>query len=293
MPNTTISVIPVAGRGTSLLPLTKSQPKEMLPVGSRPVVQHVVEELNRSGVTTHLFVTGANKTAIEDHFDINIDLINYLRKRGREEELAELEFERENATYFFTRQRIPLGLGHAVLCAESFVRGESFVVALGDTLLGTPQKHATIVSEMIETFHNSPSPLGAVIAFDTVEPQEVSQYGIATPGTWINDRVFELADIVEKPSPSSAPSRLAVAARYVFAPTIFEFLRKTEPGINTDIQLTDAIRLMLQSGHRALGITLPKTTARYDIGSFENYFRAFQAFTPNPSHTNEVTDERV
>lgn len=273
-----LAVIPVAGRGTALLPLTKSQPKEMLPVGGRPVVQYVVEELIHCGVTTQLFVTGANKTAIEDHFDINADLIHYLRKRGREEELAELAFERADAAYFFTRQRVPLGLGHAVLCAETFVRGEPFVVALGDTILGTAHQHATIVRDMIDVFEKSPTPLGAVIAFDEVEENEVSHYGIALPGTQISDRVFELADIVEKPSRSAAPSRLAVAARYVFSPRIFDFLRKTEPGINADIQLTDAIRLMLSAGDSIVGIRLPTGTPRYDIGSFENYFRAFAAF---------------
>src|SRR5687768_13529452 len=134
--NIDLAVVPVAGQGTRLLPLTKSQPKEMLPVGRKPVVQYVVEELARSGMRRLLFVTGPGKTSIENHFDSNGELIAYLREAGKEDLLSELDFERQNLEYFYTRQRRQLGLGHAVLCARPFIGEQPFVVALGDSIIG-------------------------------------------------------------------------------------------------------------------------------------------------------------
>ena len=135
-----LAVIPVAGRGTRLIPLTKSLPKEMLPVGRKPVVQYVVEELNRCGLQKLLFITGPTKIAIENHFDLDLELINHLRETGKEDLLNELAFEKADLQYFYTRQRRQLGLGHAILCAESFVGKEPFVAALGDTILGINEK---------------------------------------------------------------------------------------------------------------------------------------------------------
>ena len=219
-----LAVIPVAGRGTRLLPLTKSQPKEMLPVAGKPVVQYVVEELIRSGVHRMLFVTGAGKTAIENHFDVDNELIDSLRETGKEDLLAELAFEREDAGYFYMRQRRQLGLGHAVLCAEPFVRGQRFVVALGDSIIGLGSE-SKIVRRMTDLFESNGDVKG-VIAFEEVPREEVSQYGIAMPKT-MDGNFFELEDIIEKPSVDEAPSNLAVAARYVFSPEIFGYLRKT------------------------------------------------------------------
>ena len=268
-----LAVIPVAGRGTSLLPLTKCQPKEMLPVGRKPVVQYVVEELIHCGVNKLLFVTGSGKTAIENHFDTNDDLIQYLRLNGKEESLAELAFERKDAQYFYVRQRRLLGLGHAVLCAESFVKGRRFVVALGDTIIGLHHK-AEVLQRMARIFDRESDSIKAVIAFDQVAEEDVVHYGIAAPKN-LDGEYFELADLVEKPDKSSAPSRLAVAARYVFAPDIFEYLKKTAPGINDEIQLTDAIRLLIQSGQKVVGVRLTPQESRYDIGTFESYYKAF------------------
>lgn len=271
-----IAVIPVAGRGLNLLPLTKSQPKEMLPVGNKPVVQHVVDELIACDVKRFLFVTGPDKTAIENHFDTNKELIRFLRVQGREEQLAELAFERNEATYFFTRQRHQNGLGQAVLCAESFVRECCFVVALGDTILGrhTP---SDIVRRMLRIFEQKRDEIHAVVAFDPVLPEEVSQYGIGRPGKDYGD-YFELDDIIEKPGRDEAPSRLAVAARYVFSPEIFRYLHQIKPGIEGQLQLTDAIRLMIRDGKKILGVPLPETDRRYDIGNFDSYFKAFVDF---------------
>src|SRR5205085_8135600 len=146
-----LAIVPVAGQGTRLLPSTKSQPKEMLPVGRKPVVQYVVEELALSGIQRLLFITGPGKTSIENHFDINAELIAFLRETGKEELLEDLEFERQNLQYFYTRQRRQLGLGHAVLCARPVVRGEPFVVALGDSIIGL-QAQSNSVRRMTDEF---------------------------------------------------------------------------------------------------------------------------------------------
>ncbi|MDR1491648.1 MAG: UTP--glucose-1-phosphate uridylyltransferase [Planctomycetaceae bacterium] len=270
-----LAVIPVAGRGTRLLPLTKSQPKEMLPVAGKPVVQYVVEELIRSGVHRMLFVTGAGKTAIENHFDIDNELIDNLRATGKEDLLAELAFEREDADYFYLRQRRQLGLGHAVLCAEPFIRGQRFVVALGDSIIGRGSE-SKIIKRMIDLFEKHDDVKG-IIAFEEVPHDEVFQYGIAQPGKSASD-FFELDDIVEKPSPEEAPSQLAVAARYVFSAEIFEYLRTTTPGKGGEIQLTDAIRRMIHNKKRFLGVHLSPSEKRYDVGNFESYFAAFTEF---------------
>ncbi len=268
-----LAVVPVAGRGSRLLPLTKSQPKEMLPVGRKPVVQYVVEELARCGLGRLLFVTGPGKSAIENHFDIDVELITSLRETGREELLEELAFEREDLEYFYTRQRRQLGLGHAVLCAQPVVGRESFVVALGDSIIGL-HAQSQVVGTMVAQFESNGAE--AVIAFERVPREEVVHYGIAKPRK--AGELFELEDLIEKPSVAEAPSDLAVAARYVFSPTIFEYLKKTPPGKGDEIQLTDAIRLMIRDGRKVLGVCLPAGERRFDIGNFESYFQAFTEF---------------
>lgn len=269
------AVIPVAGRGTRLLPLTKSQPKEMLPMGRKPVVQYVVEELARCGIGRLLFVTGPGKAAIENHFDLDAELIANLRETGKEELLAELAFEREDLEYFYTRQRRQLGLGHAVLCARPVVGDQSFVVALGDSIIGR-QAQSRVVRTMIHRFESSRA--DAVIALQEVPVEDVVRYGIAKPRGEV-DEVFELDDLIEKPGVAEAPSNLAVAARYVFSPAIFDCLEKTPPGMGGEIQLTDAIRLLIRSGRKVLGVRLTLQEPRFDIGNFESYFSAFVAFS--------------
>ena len=268
-----IAVVPVAGLGTRLLPATKSQPKEMLPVGRKPVVQYVVEELTRVGMKRLLFITGPGKTSIENHFDLNDDLIQALREGGKEEQLAELEFERAPVQYFYTRQRELLGLGHAILCAEPFVGNQPFVAALGDSIIGMNAK-SDIVKRMTACFIEKKAV--AVIAFEEVDPAEVYKYGVAKPKD--GGDVFEIEDLIEKPSVAEAPSNLAIAARYVLAPTVFDAIRRTQPGKGGEIQVTDAIRLMIREGGKAYGIRLRSGERRYDIGNFQAYFRAFVEF---------------
>ena len=279
--NIDLAVVPVAGHGTRLLPATKSQPKEMLPVGRKPVVQYIIDELAQSGVRRTLFITGPGKTSIENHFDINPELISMLRETGREEQLCELQFERQQMEYFYTRQRRQLGLGHAVLCARPFVGNQPFVVALGDSILGV-QAPSNVIQRMVAQFEESKADL--VVAFEEVSPEDVIHYGIARPRQPAGD-VFELQDVVEKPSIAEAPSNLAVAARYVFAPSIFDALAKTEPGKGGEIQLTDAIRRVLREGGKGIGLRLSHQERRFDIGNFESYYRAFVEFAlADPDH---------
>jgi UTP--glucose-1-phosphate uridylyltransferase len=269
-----LAVVPVAGQGTRLLPSTKSQPKEMLPVGRKPVVQYVVEELAHSGIRRLLFVTGPGKTSIENHFDSNAELVAFLRETGKEQLLEELDFERQGLEYFYTRQRKQLGLGHAVLCARPLIGEQPFVVALGDSIIGL-NAQSRIVQRMIEEFEKSQA--DAVVAFEEVPREEVVQYGIARPREKEAD-IFRLDDVIEKPSVAEAPSNLAVAARYVFAPAILELLANTPPGKGGEIQLTDAIRALIRNGGKVLGMRLAPDERRFDIGNFQSYFEAFCQF---------------
>ena len=268
-----IAVVPVAGLGTRLLPATKSQPKEMLPVARKPVVQYVVEELEANGIKQILFITGKNKTSIENHFDFDHELMRNLREGGKEALLSELEYERMRLQFFFTRQRRQKGLGDAVLCAQHFTEERPFVVALGDSILGL---HASsqVVRTLVETYTEHQA--SCVIAVEEVAAENVSHYGIVRPVGKGN--VFPISDLIEKPSREEAPSNLAIAARYVFSPSIHEALASTPPDSQGEIQLTDAVRLLLKSGEKVVGVRLPPGEQRYDIGNFESYFEAFLDF---------------
>jgi UTP--glucose-1-phosphate uridylyltransferase len=252
----------------------------MLPVGRKPVVQYVVEELTRVGTKQVLFVTGPGKASIENHFDLNAELIQTLREGGKEELLAELAFERSAVQYFYTRQRQLLGLGHAVLCAKSFVGRRPFIVALGDSIIGM-HAESDVVRRMVRCFLERDAV--AVIAFEEVPREEVMYYGVAAPVS--PGDIFELADVVEKPSADEAPSNLAIAARYVLSPAVFDALEKTPPGKGGEIQLTDAIRALIRQGGKAYGVRLTGGERRYDIGNFDAYFQAFVEFAlADPRH---------
>ncbi len=267
-----IAVVPVAGLGTRLLPLTKTQPKEMLPVGRKPVVHHIVEELIENGIDQILFITGASKASIENYFDLDESLVNKLRENGKEELLAELQLDYATVKYYFTRQRQLLGLGHAIQCASDFITDQPFVVALGDTIIQGGD--AKLLSRMQACYDEHEC--AAVIAFETVPKDQVFRYGIAHPKN--DDDIFELADIVEKPSVDNAPSQLAVAARYIFKPAIFEALQRITPGAGGELQLTDAIRLLIAEGHPVYGVRLTEDERRFDIGNYSSYYRAFIEF---------------
>lgn len=273
-------VIPVAGLGTRLLPATKSQPKEMLPVGRKPVVQYVVEEMIEQGLGKIMFITGRDKRSIEDHFDRDPELLNHLAQIGDDKLLDETDYEHEGARFFYTRQIVPRGrqtpggLGDAISMSKEFVSGDHFVVALGDTIIRSGN-HAGLVRRMIRSHEKREA--ACTIAVVEVEPDEVSQYGIVHP-TGRGRTDFEIDDLVEKPTPEDAPSRLAVAGRYVFGPEIFTSIERTSPGYGGELELTDAIRNLIKMGHKVRCIRLKDDEHRYDIGNPESYYRAFIDF---------------
>jgi UTP--glucose-1-phosphate uridylyltransferase len=267
------AVIPVAGLGTRLLPATKSQPKEMLPVGKKPIVQYIVEELNLCGIERVLFITGRGKSSIEDHFDDDPDLIRTLREAGKEDLLEELEYERMGVQFLYTRQRRQRGLGDAVLYAENFTGTEPFVVALGDSIIGRHQP-SLIVKRLIDAFEVYEA--ACAIAVEEVPWEQVPLYGIVRPSG--DQEVFEIGDLIEKPRRDEAPSNWAIAGRYVFAPDLFGAIKRTGFDHRGELQLTDAIRLLLGEGRRVVGVRLPVAEKRYDIGNFESYFETFVEF---------------
>jgi len=271
------AIIPAAGLGTRLLPATKSQPKEMLPVGRKPILQYVVEELQAADLHQILIITGRRKRVIEDHFDADPQLVAALEQSGNEPALADLGYLGDRARFFYTRQSTPKGLGDAVSLSADFVDGDDFVVALGDSLI-VAQDPAAPLQAMMAAHRELDA--AAIVAVEQVPAEEAFRYGIVDIGDQEPSpgEPVVMADIVEKPPASSAPSTLAVAARYVFSPAIFEALERTLPDQRGEIQLTDAIRLLVQMGEPVYAWPLAPDQQRYDVGNFESYFRTFVDF---------------
>ncbi len=268
------AVVPVAGLGTRLLPATKSQPKEMLPVARKPIVQYVAEELVANGVEQILFVTGRNKSSIEDHFDHDPELFRNLSRTNKRELLDEVDFQDLRAKFFYTRQALQRGLGDAMLCAENFAGEEPFVTALGDSIIGLNAQSKAIsrMAELFEARHAS-----CVLAVEEVPLDQVSHYGIVQPAETVGE-AFRISNLVEKPKPDKAPSNLAIAGRYVFSPLIFDMLHRVEPDARGEVQLTDAIQLLCEEGRRVFAVKLQPNERRYDIGNFPSYFETFVEF---------------
>jgi UTP--glucose-1-phosphate uridylyltransferase len=265
------AVVPVAGLGTRLLPATKAQPKEMLPVGTKPVVQHVVEELAAAGVTRVIFVTGRGKGAIEDHFDPDPALVELLRRAGKEELLARLDFERLGITFAYVRQPRPLGLGDAVRCAGPVLGSRPFLLALGDSILtgaGAPPLAARLAAAVERG-------ASCAVAVEPVATESVGSYGIAVPRGEAGAESFELAGLVEKPDPATAPSTLAVAGRYALGPRILAALEDVDPGHGGEVQLTDAIAALIEAGERVVAVPLVSGERRLDTGTPAAYAAAF------------------
>ncbi len=269
-------VVPVAGMGTRLLPATKSQPKEMLPVGRRPVVQYVVEEMEAAGVNQILFVTGRKKTAIEDHFDTDPELVRLLSSGGGYTLLEELAYTETEARFYYTRQSEPRGLADAVYHGREFVGQDHFVVALGDSIIKN-SNGGSFLHKMIDA--HLASGAACTVAVEEVDPDDAYRYGIVKPAEGQGDADdFAVDDLIEKPQPGTAPSNLAIAARYVFSPLIFDAISRTAPDRKGELQLTDSIRLLIQLGHHVRAVRLRQDERRYDIGNFESYFKAFIDF---------------
>ncbi len=258
------AVIPAAGLGTRFLPATKAQPKEMLPVVDKPAIQYVVEEAVRSGIDDILIITGRNKHSLEDHFDRRLELEHELDAKGKHELLEDVRDLADLADIHYVRQGEALGLGHAVSVARKHVGGEPFAVMLGDDIM---DEHSTVLAEMIETHQRTGA---SVIACKEFPPEQISAYGCVSYEP-AGDRLLEVRSIVEKPAPEDAPSSYAVLGRYVFNPSIFDALEQVKPGAGGEIQLTDAIGLLL--GHeQVLGYTFER--GRYDVGNKLDYLRA-------------------
>jgi len=262
------AIIPAAGLGTRLLPATKSQPKEMLPVARKPAMQYVVEELQDAGLQQILIITGRRKQAIEDHFDTAYELENELDHAGKQALLALVRsVQPEDMLCSFVRQPRALGLGHAVLCAEHLTERAPFAVLLADDLMLGPPGGTPVLAQMVQQYER----LGhSVIAVQEVPQDQVRRYGIVA-GTAHGERLLKVSQIVEKPSPETAPSRMAVAGRYVLTPAVFEQIRRQPRGAGGEIQLTDGIAGLLASepvyAYQYAG-------KRYDCGSKEGFLEA-------------------
>ncbi|GAB2702390.1 UTP--glucose-1-phosphate uridylyltransferase GalU [Paenibacillus thermoaerophilus] len=260
------AIIPAAGLGTRFLPATKAQPKEMLPIVDKPAIQYIIEEAVESGIEDIMIVTGRNKRAIEDHFDKSFELEAMLEASGKQDLLREVQAISNLADVHYIRQKQPLGLGHAVLCARKFVGDEPFAVLLGDDII---QSQPHCLRQMMDVYERHRT---SVIAAMEVPRTEVDRYGIIAPdGEAEGPRNHYISDLVEKPDVDSAPSRLAVIGRYIIEPDIFDILESIEPGRGGEIQLTDALRV-LNARKPMIAHTLDGK--RYDIGDKFGYIEA-------------------
>ncbi len=259
------AIFPVAGLGTRFLPATKAQPKEMLPVVDKPLIQYAVEEAYAAGIREMIFVTGRHKRPIEDHFDMAFELEYELEQAGKKELLAVVQsIKPADMECVFVRQAKSLGLGHAVLCGERLVRGEPFAVLLADDLMvgETP-----ILKQMVDQFDEWRA---SILAVQEVPAEHTKRYGIVA-GTTVNDHLMDVTRIVEKPAPEVAPSRLGVAGRYILTPGVFDEIRNQPRGVGGEIQLTDGIAGLLR---REKVFAYTYEGKRYDCGSKEGFLQA-------------------
>jgi UTP--glucose-1-phosphate uridylyltransferase len=264
------AVFPVAGLGTRFLPATKANPKEMLTVVDKPLIQYAVDEVVAAGVTELIFITGQTKRAIEDHFDKARELEGTLQATGKYKLLSAVrEILPSRVSCMYIRQPEPLGLGHAVLCAKPVIGDEPFAVVLADDLIDGWENGCT--SQMVDVYQRHRS---SVLAVQAVSPNETDRYGVVVVDS-IEKRLGAVSRIVEKPAPSLAPSKLGVVGRYVLTPTIFEILERTQRGAGGEIQLTDGIARLLE---REQVLAYQFTGQRYDCGSKLGYLKANVAY---------------
>jgi UTP--glucose-1-phosphate uridylyltransferase len=258
------AVFPAAGLGTRFLPATKAQPKEMLPLVDKPTIQYVVEEAVASGLEEIVLVTGRNKRAIEDHFDAAFELEYYLQDRGKTEELAQIKTISELATVSYVRQKEPLGLGHAILCARSLVGDAPFGVFLGDDIIVS---ETPCMRQLLDVYERHGGPVVAVMR---IPREEIGRYGVIEPKP-LGGNVYEVLDMVEKPAPQDAPSDLAIIGRYVLTPDLFPILADTPPDARGEIQLTNGLRTLRQ---RRPIYALEFEGRRYDTGDKLGFLKA-------------------
>jgi len=251
------AVIPTAGLGTRFLPATKAQPKEMLPVFDKPAIQYVVEEAINAGVEEIIMVTGRGKQAIENHFDKSFELEHYLREKKQFNLLKHIEWIADLVDIHYVRQKEPMGLGHAILCAKSFVGNEPFAVFLADDIIYSKKP---VIKQLIEVYEKYKRP---VLAVEEVAKDKLSSYGVIKAKN-IKNNVYEVEDVVEKPSAGKAPSNLGIVGRYILPFEIMEVIEKTSKGKLGEIQLTDAIKTLTKQEHFN---AVKFEGRRYDVGT--------------------------
>lgn len=261
------AIIPAAGFGTRFLPATKAVPKEMLPIVDKPTIQYIVEEAVKSGIEEILIITNCYKSCIENHFDVSFELEKKLEASGDQEHLEMVQHISNMANVYSVRQKNPRGLGHAVLCAKSFVGDEPFAILLGDDIV-VNKEGKTATEQLVDVYNE----LGcSVVGVQSVSDEVVHKYGIVNPKEQIHERLTSVQGFVEKPSKENAPSNFAILGRYVLTPAIFELLETQAPGKGNEIQLTDAIdRLTKQEDVYAYDFI----GKRYDVGDKKGFLQA-------------------
>lgn len=258
------AIIPAAGLGTRFLPATKAQPKEMLPVVDKPTIQYIVEEAIASGIEEILIITGRNKKSIEDHFDKSIELELELEKSGKSELLELVRDISDMVDIHYIRQKEPRGLGHAIHCAKTFVGNEPFAVLLGDDVVDST---TPCLKQLIDCYSEYKT---TILGVQTVAKENVHKYGIVD-GIHIEDRVYKVKDLVEKPSEEEAPSNVAILGRYIITPEIFNILENTKPGKGNEIQLTDALKTLIA---KEAMYAYNFEGKRYDVGDKLGFLQA-------------------
>lgn len=258
------AIIPAAGLGTRFLPATKAQPKEMLPIVDKPTIQYIIEEAVASGIEEILIITGRNKKSIEDHFDKSVELEMELERAGKQEMLDLVKGISDMVDIHYIRQKEPRGLGHAINCAKSFVGNEPFAVMLGDDVV---ESEVPCLKQLINCFNEYKT---TILGVQTVAPENVDKYGIID-GIHIEDRVYKVKKLVEKPAVEEAPSNIAILGRYIITPQIFEILENTKPGKGNEIQLTDALETLIK--HEAM-YAYDFEGRRYDVGDKLGFLQA-------------------
>jgi UTP--glucose-1-phosphate uridylyltransferase len=264
----TKAIIPAAGLGTRFLPATKAQPKEMLPIVDKPTLQYIIEEAVDSGIEEILIITGRNKQSIEDHFDKSIELELELEKKGKDDLLQMVRRISDMVNIHYIRQKEPKGLGHAIYCARSFIGNEPFAVMLGDDVVDA---ETPCLAQMIQVYNEYKT---TVLGVQEVPRSEVDKYGIID-GKAIEERIYKVKDLVEKPSPDESPTNIAILGRYIISPQIFEILEHTVPGKGGEIQLTDALRTLVTQEAMYAYIFEGK---RYDAGDKMGFLQATVEF---------------
>ncbi|WP_308636700.1 UTP--glucose-1-phosphate uridylyltransferase GalU [Paenibacillus silvisoli] len=262
------AIIPAAGLGTRFLPATKAQPKEMLPIVDKPTLQYIIEEAVQSGIEEILIITGRNKKSIEDHFDKSVELELELETKGKYDLLEEVRSISDMVNIHFIRQKEPKGLGHAIYCAKSFIGNEPFAVMLGDDIVDNDKP---CLKQMMEVFNEYKT---TILGVQEIAQEDVSKYGIVE-GKYIEDRIYKVKGLVEKPAVEDAPSNIAILGRYVITPAIFDILECTEPGKGGEIQLTDALKVLAQREAMYAHVFEGR---RYDVGDKQGFLQATVEF---------------